>query len=214
MESNIVDPFWFNDPFVLPKRMAEFWVSSDMTNVEKLNSLVRFFIYISVILSLYNSNFRYLLIIPVIMGITYFINEVSLKKENCPENFEQDTNDKITVDDKKKFKTPTLNNPYMNSTIYDYQNPKQKRAIPYQNNSPKSLAVKKEIHNKFSYNTFEDYSDIYSKNFNRFYTMPAEFTANDKREEFRKFLYGDIDTNKTNSYKSINGIYVDYGRPN
>ena len=214
---SIIDKFWADDASILldTNRLTEFWISSDQHQTERLNAIMRFSIYISVVLSLYKGSIKYLGIILFFGLLTFLINKYSLKNLNCPENFDKNVED-ITVEDRKKFKTPTLNNPYMNSTIYDLQNPKlaDKRAIPYQDSSPKSLSVKKEISNKFNYNLYKDYTDIYNtgNNERNFYTMPAEFTAHDRNGEFRKFLYGDIDSSKSNSYMSINGIYTDYGR--
>lgn len=213
----IIDKFWANDPYILfdQDRLTEFWISNDMHDIEKLNAIMRFSIYISIILSLYKNDMKYIGIIIFVGLLTFLINKYALASSNCPENFDKNVNE-ITVEDRKIFKTPTLNNPYMNSTIYDLQDPKiaDKRAIPYPDSSPKSLAVKKEISDKFGYNLAKDYKDIYNSQHGErdFYTMPAEFTAHDRNAEFRTFLFGKNDSKKSNSYKSINGIYVDYGR--
>ena len=117
--------------------------------------------------------------------------------------------------DKKKFRTPTLNNPYMNSSVYDLQDPKKrKRAIPYPNNSEKSVAVKDEIQKKFTYGIPEDYNDVFGVDGGQreFYTMPAEFTAQDKNDESRVFFFGNKDPKKSTAHTFSDGIYVDYGR--
>ena len=219
MNSTVIDKFWTDDISILlnTDRLTEFWISRDQHPIERLNAVMRFSLYISVILCLYNKNIKYLGIFLFFGVLTILIKRHALKGSDCPENFDKNI-EEITVDDRKKFKTPTLNNPYMNSTIYDLQNPElaDKRAIPYQDSSPKSLSVKKEISKKFNYNLYKDYTDIYntSNNERNFHTMPAEFTAHDRNGEFRKFLFGDIDSSKSNSYMSINGIYTDYGRRN
>lgn len=133
-----IDKFWTDDISILvnPDRLTEFWVSGDLHDIEKLNAMMRFSIYIAIILSLYNKNPKYFVVVVVCAIITFFINRYALQKFNCPENFENQDENQITIDDKKKFRTPTLNNPYMNSSVYDLQDPKKrKRAIPYPNNS-------------------------------------------------------------------------------
>lgn len=220
MSSKKIDPFWTNDLSVLFEndRFMEFWVSPDMHDIERLNSIMRFAIYLSLILTVYNSNFKYLLPILFVGIITFFIYKYGLKKFQCPEFFDGSADDdtKITVLDKQKFKTPTLNNPFMNSSVYDRQDPGNKRAIPYPDNSDKSLAVKKEIDEKFSYNLYEDYGDVYKSGGSRqrFYTMPSEFTAHDRQRESLKFFYGDMDPKKSTSFKTLSGVYVNYGRTN
>lgn len=211
-----IDPFWLNDLTILFEndRFLEFWISQDMHDIEKLNSIMRFAIYLSLILVIYNSDFKYLLLALFVALVTLFIYKFGLKKFQCPEFFEDVTDEKITTHDKQKFKTPTLNNPFMNSSVYDIQDPYNKRAIPYPDNSEKSLAVKKEIDDKFSYNLYEDYADVYKTGGSRqrFYTMPAEFTAHDRQRESLKFFFGDMDPKKSKSFKTLNGVYVNYGR--
>lgn len=211
-----IDKFWLNDITVLFEndRFLEFWITQDMHDIEKLNAIFRFAIYLSLILSVYNGSFRYLVLAVFIGLATIFINYYGLKKFNCPEFFENTESDEITLRDRQKFKTPTLNNPFMNSSVYDRQDPFNKRAIPYPDNSQKSLAVKKEIDEKFSYNLYEDYGDVYKTGGSRqrFYTMPAEFTAHDRNRESLKFFFGDMDPKKSKSFKTLNGTYVNYGR--
>lgn len=211
------DKFWSEDPLILfdTTRLTEFWVSKDMTDIEKLNALMRLSIYTSILLSVYNKNPKYLVIILVTSVITFLINRYGLVSSNCPENFENENGVEITTKERLKFRTPTINNPYMNSTVYDRQDPaKHKRAIPYQNNSEKSLVVKEEIKEKFRYGIPEDYNDIYGLDGNQreFYTMPGEFTAYDKHDESRIFFFGKNDPKVSTKHTFTDGINVDYGR--
>ena len=73
--TEVFDPFWFDQPSILWRqdRFVEFYISCDMNLAEKLNAITRFFIYVSIILSFYLNNFKYLSIIIIVLIITYFI---------------------------------------------------------------------------------------------------------------------------------------------
>jgi hypothetical protein len=106
----------------------------------------------------------------------------------------------------KKYKLPTLNNPLMNSSVFDFSE-KTQPSIPYSGDSIRSSKVKEDIDEKLSYNLYENYGDVFeSKQSKRqFYTMPSEFTANDANGEFKEFLYGNMKSGKENSY--VNQVY-------
>lgn len=67
------DPFWLNDPSVLidTSKHLEFFPDKLMTYEEKLNSIVRFGFYISVIISLYKGNFRPFVLFLMTLILTY-----------------------------------------------------------------------------------------------------------------------------------------------
>ena len=51
------DPFWSGTPEILfqKNRLSEFYISNDMTTNEKLNAIVRFFIYACILSILYTN---------------------------------------------------------------------------------------------------------------------------------------------------------------
>jgi len=69
------DKFWYNDISILYNnaRLDEFFPSKNMTTEEKLNSLVRLSIYISIILFLLNNNSNYFYICLSTLFITFII---------------------------------------------------------------------------------------------------------------------------------------------
>ena len=71
----IGDKFWSDDINVLfnNNRITEFYPSYDMTLIEKLNSIVRLSVYLSIVLYLFTQNYLYLYIAIVIFAFTLFI---------------------------------------------------------------------------------------------------------------------------------------------
>jgi hypothetical protein len=206
-----IDKIYYDDPSVLYRdtRYLEFFVSSDMTDIEKMNSIARFGIYAGILLSLYKQKYGYLSIMLMTFGFTYFIYNFSLKKRDCS-RFEVDTGN-ISIEDRLNHTIPTVSNPLMNTSVVEFGMPGGKLpALPYPDKSEKSKNVMNEIEKKFSEHTFEDYTDIYQKGGSRrqFYTMPSEFTANDTKGEFMDFLYGDLKSGKENRYENVKNNYT------
>lgn len=207
--TGIVDKFWLDDPYILLRsdRFLEFYITPDMSDSEKLNSIMRFTLYLGIILSFYKQSPRFLLVIALSALVTWFIYHFGIKKSVCKENL---SSSNLPVDDIKKFRTPTLNNPLMNTSVVDFTSPKsRKKAISYNEGDKKSQSVKKEIDDKFSYNLYENFSDIYGtmNSKRQFYTMPSEFTAHDSNGEFKEFLYGGLKSAKEDSYTNIRNVH-------
>lgn len=194
------DKFWFDYPQILidHDRLSEFYISKDMTKTEKLNAIVRFFIYTSILSSLYTNNIKFLMIPILALVITYFIQVNS--NEKFDESYEN-----IIVDDKIIEQVPTINNPFMNPSVFD--NIVTFKASEYGDNSPESNTIKKEIYKKFSHNLFKDSSDIFDTNnsFRQFYTVPNNVNT---FEETKEFLYNDFATGgKEKSYNQFKNMY-------
>ena len=62
------DPIWISDFQILfkPERIMEFFPVKEQTNEERVNAIVRMSLYISITLSIYFSNYRYMSIFFVI----------------------------------------------------------------------------------------------------------------------------------------------------
>jgi membrane protein insertase Oxa1/YidC/SpoIIIJ len=69
-------PFWYSDPSVLftNDTWYVFVPTPAMTVPEALNAVVRFSVYLSGLLFLTSLDPWYILLIPVVMGITLFLN--------------------------------------------------------------------------------------------------------------------------------------------
>jgi hypothetical protein len=206
------DQFWSDLPSILFKqnRLSEFYITSDMTKVERLNAIVRFFIYTSILSVLYTNEPKYLLLIAIALIITYIINENSTENFSCDNpNGETGklTNDQIVFGEDPNLDTvkPTIDNPFMNPSIFD--DITKFKPQDYSDNTEKSNEVKKDIYNKFSANLFKDAGDIFDSNnsFREFYTVPNNVTNYSK---FLQFIYGDF--NKGTKESSYNGFKNQY----
>jgi hypothetical protein len=176
------DKFWSEYPQILidQNRLSEFYITHDMTKTEKLNAVVRFFIYTSILSTLYTNNSKFLLIPLLALVITYFIFT------NSSESYDDqlDSNDNSVLSQKVIEKVPTIDNPFMNPSVFE--NPSTYKASDYSDNSPESKQIKKEIYKKFSHNLFKDSDDIFDSNnsFRQFYTVPNNIIGYDDTKEF------------------------------
>ena len=212
INKDIVDKFWLDEPSILLRkdRFIEFYVSCDMSISERLNAITRFFIYISIILSLYFNNPKYLLIIILGLVITLLIYKGSKEKFNtCDDNI----NTKDPEIFNGKYTEPTLDNPFMNPSVLD---PKgldstgtkgKPPAMDYSSRTKESLEIKNKIKSAFEYNLYQDVGDLYSSqnSFRDFYTVPD--TTGNTGSGFKEFLYGNMKSAKENTYNGFKNLY-------
>jgi hypothetical protein len=208
----VADKFWANDPWILIKkdRLLEFFITSDQSQVERLNAITRFGIYTSILLAMYHNNPRYLALSFIVFAITYFIYSNSESKN---EKFADVQGSVACLDPEPKgFTKPTLNNPFMNPSIIEIiDNPEKPRALRYAHNTQRSFDIKKDIKDKFSYNLYRDAGDIYDKmtGSRQFYTVPNTTIAQDPEGKFKQWLYGNVNYScKDNTYFCAKNNYV------
>lgn len=156
-----------------------------MTMEEKLNALVRFFIYLGVVLALLRSSYKYLFfgIVAAMMSIALYEYEKSRKVRT--EKFLEKHN--IDVVDNKVCARSTVHNPFMNPTVIDIvENPDRPAACVLEHDKVHDL-----VEANFEANMFRDVSDLYGKmsSQRQFYTVPSTTIPNDQ-EGFAKWLYG------------------------
>tara|TARA_B100001248_G_C27363468_1_gene447717 strand:+ start:100 stop:663 length:564 start_codon:yes stop_codon:yes gene_type:complete len=168
------DNFWFKDPMILfqKNRLKEFFPIKDMTNIEKLNALVRLSIYLGILLTVITHNYMYLYIIIITGALTIFLYENNKEDFGIMSDFSNKT-------------WPTEDNPFMN---YNYiTDPREKPKSVTSYNHPK---IKDEINTFFNENLYRDVSDLYQKNNSQrqFYSMPCTDIVNDQTK-FAKWLY-------------------------
>jgi hypothetical protein len=176
-----------------------------MTLQEKLNALLRFFIYLGILLALIKSNYKYLLLGIITALITIIINKYELQTEKETEKFLDKNN--LTIVDNKICARSTVENPFMNLSVADISlNPEHPQACDIENHE-----VKKSVAKNFYSRIFRDVNDIYSKDASerQFYTMPCTQVANDQ-SEFGKWLYingGSCkDGNSEQCWRNIAGV--------
>jgi hypothetical protein len=194
--SNIVDnknlqsdKFWADDLSVLynKDRLVEFFPTSKMTMVEKLNSITRLGIYLGVILAILMRNYLYLYITVVVVAITFFIYKF---QEDNLELYYDGVNDMRSKNNKDKLQEkdctkPTVDNPLMNFNIISDKRDRSKACDSFDNKK-----VRDEIEDKFGYNLYRDVGDLYGKNNSQrqYYTMPSTTMPNDQTA-FAKWCY-------------------------
>jgi len=175
------DKFWFEDPSILIKedRLKEFFPIKNMTTIEKLNSIMRLTIIISLLLYLICGEYIYLYSIIIVGFLTIFIYK--FQKEKL-----------VNLVTKKTI--PTKDNPFMN---FNYiSDPKNKPSTVKQDE------VEHEINNFFNKDLYRDVSDLYQKNNSQrqFYTMPCTDIVNEQTK-YAKWLYYTDETCKEKGIK-------------
>ena len=149
------------------------------------------------------------------MVLTYLIYTYSPNKKTesgsgsgsgSVENFQNETDsflqDKVCV-------TPTVDNPFMNINLTDYQD-KPNRVVC--DDLLDNKQVQSDIEQKFMKNLYQDTGDIWNKNNSQrqFYTMPNTTIPN-KQKDFALWLYNRGPTCKEgNGYQCNANIYHHY----
>uniref|UniRef100_A0A6C0LTV0 Minor capsid protein P9 transmembrane helices domain-containing protein n=1 Tax=viral metagenome TaxID=1070528 RepID=A0A6C0LTV0_9ZZZZ len=194
------DKFWLEDPSILFSSSNYYKIipTGNMSKIEILNSLTRFFIYITVLYILLSDNleFVYIPIIGlIIIMFIYFIqynDPMDQKREKICKN---DKCNKIDVCQK-----PTRGNPFMNLTM--------KELMDNRDRAPGCIStdkiIKNDIDYNFNYNLFKDVDDIYDRGYSQrqFYTTPSTTLPNDQTG-FAKWLYKIPETCKENQMNCL-----------
>lgn len=178
------DTFWYDEPSILFRvdRLIEFVPLTDMTYYEKLNALMRFSLYSSILLILYNKKYTTLYFPLFMMGLTLYMYKVKVDEHEtyCSVGNRQQ-NDSACG---QSCTYPSINNPFMNVLINEYtDNPTRPKACM-------SEKVKEDIEKNFEHNLYQDSIDLWGRNNSQrqFYTNPNTTIPND-REKFANWLY-------------------------
>lgn len=188
---------WFDDisNFMNSKNYFIIIPLSQMTLEDKINAIMRFFLYLGVLLALIRVDTRYLLF-PIITGlISIVLYKYELHKKDIIET-ELEKRD-LDVINNKVCSRVTIDNPFMNPSIADLTfNPDKPAACDISNES-----VSKNIENKFNARLFQDVNDIFNNQASQrqFYTLPSTTFPNN-REGLADWLY-----NRGKSCKEGNG---------
>ena len=192
------EKIWFEDPKVLiePRNWGKYIPQKHQSKNEKLNSLVRLSLYISVLFVIISMNMNYVFVFIITAFLTYLVN-ISQEKNNNEklkkeienyEDLEKDTDyhkRKIKVKNyAKKCSLPTNDNPFMNFLVTDKRN---KKPACHSYNDPK---IKDLVEDKFSHKLYRDINSVYNnENSQReFYTMPNTEVMN-RQKELGEWLY-------------------------
>lgn len=186
------DTLWINNVNVLHENFTDFFPNEKQTKIEKLNSISRLVLYISILTSIYHKDIRYMLLF-IITGL--YVYKISKDLNLVDDRIEH-------LKEPMKCQSPTLGNPFMNPTMSDYMNVDKDGRIRDRLEAcdPNDPEIKKDIDSKFNNNLYRDVSDVFGKNNSQrqFYTTPSTTIPNDPQNNFGKWLYQSGQTCKEN----------------
>jgi hypothetical protein len=162
-------PFWYDEPSVLFNKdtWSTFVPTPVMSVPEALNAVVRFSIYLSVLLFMTSMDPLYLLFVPLIMGVTIFLNSWFPQAKKISEGF-------ISSYVGKDETLPTADNPFMNAPLSD---------IHVNNNRPPAadvtrMDVRDKVNKAFAKtsNIYMDTTDVFDlvQSQRNFHTVPED----------------------------------------
>ena len=184
---------WFDDisNFITDKNYFVIIPLGQMSTIDKINTIVRFFLYLGILLALIRNNGRYLMF-PVIAGaISILVYNYETRNKEVIET-ELEKRDLDIVNNKVCTRV-TVDNPFMNPSIADLTfNPEKPAACDITNDS-----VKSNIEAKFNSRQFRDVNDLFNNQSSQrqFYTLPSTTIPNN-REGLTNWLYNRGDTCK------------------
>lgn len=200
-------PFWYNQPNILYEKdnLFEIFPVKEYDMVRKLNAIMRFSIYYTVIVYLYNRNTT-ILGVPLVVGLlTYFIfkNNSNVQKDSFMTRLK---NDKPNIEDIPPTEShnigcqlPTKDNPFMNTPFFDVAADKE---LPTSCTSYDNKGVQRKIEKEFDKGLYRNYTDIFGKENSQrqFFTVPGRDGIPDQGA-FANWLY-----RTTSTCKEGNGI--------
>lgn len=208
MKQNI---FWYNDIKILLDKdeLLNFIPVSDMTKEQKLNSIVRFSLYLSILLTIFNNNINYILIFVFTGLITYIVNiynkdtfvdvttttisnSTTVPTTTVPtttkNNFSYIKNSSNIINSKFDFKNskecikPNKDNPFMNVLPFNYKDFFNKNACK------PSSEINKQIDNIFQEKNIKK-GDPFDNNFSRRAFSTVQDDYHDNNKDLRDWLY-------------------------
>ena len=163
------EPFWYNEPSVLfnANTWYTFVPTANMSVSQALNAVVRFSIYLSLLLFITSMNPVYLLFIPIVMGVSIFLNGWFPQAKKISEGF-------VSSYVGSEFSMPTADNPFMNAPLTDINdNPNRPPAADIT-----SVKVRDEVNRAFAQtsNIYMDTTDVFDlvQSQRNFHSVPED----------------------------------------
>jgi hypothetical protein len=152
--------FWADKPRVLVDNPLQFFPVKNMSQDERLNSIVRMFFYYAVLMFFFTSDLRYFLILACIMIVTVVVHNNEESQSSTPnETFDNRTQERCTG--------PTMENPFMNMLYGDP--PDKPPACDISDE-----AVAKKVDTIFNNRLYRDADEMYSEFVDKqFYSVPV-----------------------------------------
>ena len=210
------NPIWLNEPTILlkHKQIKNIWPLSSMSHEDKINSITRLLILLSLIGYFLTSSFKmfYLSFITISILLIIFFIQNKKKSRKIPEGFSNSLTDNYEIN-KEDFSKPTPNNPLMNVLLPEiYYEPERKPAAPTFNkdvNNEINKSVQEFITKEFDVKDidkklFHDLGDklAFDRSMIPFNGSPNTQVPNDQ-DSYQKFLYGNMPSRKENNTFSL-----------
>jgi len=185
-------PFWYKEPSVLFG--ADTWYmfvpQPNMTVRAALNAVVRFAVYLSVLLTLTTMKPMYLLLIPIVMGASILLEAGFPEVKKMTENFV--SGPVVSSYQGTDVRLPTPDNPFMNAPLTDILDNPNRPPAPADITTKE---VREKINAAFAQtsNIYMDTSDVFDlvQAQRNFHTVPEDDHAG-----LLKFLRGSAPTGK------------------
>jgi hypothetical protein len=163
------ETFWYTDPSVLFNKDSwfKFVPTPQMTVPAALNAVVRFTTYLSVLLFMTSLQPLYLVLVPVVMGLTIFLSSWFPEVKKMRESF---VSSYIGTDETM----PSADNPFMNAPLTDIlDNPARPPAADITR-----VDVRDKVNKTFAQtsNLYMDTTDVYDlvQSQRNFHTVPED----------------------------------------
>ena len=177
------EPFWYYEPNILftQDTWSKFVPTADMPVSTALNAVVRFSVYLATLLFLSSMRPAYLLIIPLVMGVTVALNMMCPRSRKIVESFGNGIVVSGYVGDMET--RPSDDNPFMNPHLTDI--------LDSPNMPPAADVTRKDIRNEVNA-AFAKTSNIYMDTTDIFEMVQAQrnfhTVATDDHAGLLKFL--------------------------
>ena len=175
--------FWFDDISTLVNQdyLQDFIPMKEMNTSEKLNAIMRFCMYLSVILILVTGNSNYIFIVIGGAILTYIIH---INKDEAKSDTESDSkpnSEEVKVNENEQIK-PTKDNLFGNVSVVDIGNKKTEDAPKAEYESQFQELLKKDNFNEQDH-MFEEKMSL-----RQFYKVPNTFDS-ESRKKFMNWCY-------------------------
>jgi len=197
--------FWLYNPLVLFNKnsLTELWPNNNMNLNEKLNSITRLVIVLSILGYLITNNVN-MIITGILTILSISVLQYIQHNKILKNNIQNEGFDNLNLfNDKNTYTKPTKKNPLMNVLLPEINdNPNRNSALPAFNPIVENIInneSKEMIVDKFNKNhnidkrLFKDLGDNFEfdMSMRQWYSTPNTKVMNDQKE-FAKFCYGDM----------------------
>jgi hypothetical protein len=163
------ETFWYFNPGVLFAKDAwyRFVPTANMSVPEALNAVVRFSVYLSVLLFMTSMDPLYLLLVPLVMATTVVLHMIFPKAKRMTESF-------VSSYIGEERSQPTPDNPFMNASLVDIRdNPRRPPA-----DDVTKIDVREKVNDSFAQtsNIYMDTTDVFDlvQAQRNFHTVPED----------------------------------------